>query len=352
LTIVRPLLISCQLLVLLLCTHPLLARQSAPANTMPVSQVLYIAAALLLALLLVLLSIVWRNSNRRLQANKQIEDLTIEIGHLQTELKAQADALVQAQRANKQLKTTFDTRVKERTQQLEEKNYTLRQAHTELAKQKSELEQYAYAISHELKTPLVSIGGFLGFLSKDIAQPERAEMDVKHIKAAHRQMSTALDNLLLFMRIGQKALEKESLPIDELIHDLWKQLKHPDKVRIHFEVMPDMPKVAGNADYLAEALKQLLDNAIKYAAQVEAPAIKVGYLQKEGLGAFFIRDNGPGIPSQYQKKIFVLFERLQQQVPGTGIGLTLAQRIIEWHGGQIWVQSTEGQGATFYFSLQ
>ncbi len=325
--------------------------QEAPGSQLPVSQAASMVAAAILVMVLIIALIIRYNNSQRTRSKKQVAQLQAQISNLEEEARQQAEALKHANRTVKQLKASFDNRVKERTQQLEEKNYELRHTYAQLADQKRELEQYALAIGNELKAPLVSIGGFLGFLTIDLQKPERIFDDVKHIKAAHQQMTEALDNLMLFMRVGQGTLEKTPVHIDALFKDLWKHLKHPSKASTKIEVLPNLPVVDGHAEYLAEAMKQLLDNAIKYVGQVANPKIEVGYVQKEGQGAFYVRDNGPGIPTPYQKKIFKLFERLEQNVPGTGMGLTLAQRIIEWHDGQIWVQSVEGQGATFYFSL-
>ncbi len=215
-----------------------------------------------------------------------------------------------------------------------------------------ELERFTYTVSHDLKSPLVTIRGFLGYLVRDAAAGETEKMrrDVERIEGATATMGRLLDELLELSRIGRMINPPERLDFTELAEqavDLAATKIAEGGVEVHVE--PDLPAVSGDRVRLLEVVQNLLENAIKFMGDQLAPKIVIGARSGD---TFFVRDNGIGIEARYQQKIFGLFERLDQTVEGTGVGLAIVQRIVEFHGGRIWVESEgTGKGATFCFTL-
>lgn len=225
----------------------------------------------------------------------------------------------------------------------------------ELETKNAELEQFTYTVSHDLKSPLVTIRGFLGFLHRDVmaADTARIQSDISHIQDAAARMQRLLDDLLALSRVGRLTNPPQWIPFTTLVHEAINLVAA--KIREHhvtIEIMPDLPDVFVDETRLVEVLQNLLDNAIKFMGDQPHPRIEIGANKADTATAFYVRDNGIGIKPQYHVKIFDLFERLHESIEGTGIGLALAKRIVETHNGRIWVESTSTQpGATFWFTL-
>ncbi|MCI0553865.1 MAG: PAS domain S-box protein [Anaerolineae bacterium] len=225
----------------------------------------------------------------------------------------------------------------------------------ELAAKNTELERFVYTVSHDLKSPLVTIVGFLGYLEDDIAKGdiEALRKDVERIYGAAFKMQDLLKDLLELSRIGRMMNPAEEVSIDALVREaveLTEGRLQERGVEVHIE--PGLPIVYGDRKRLLEVLQNLIDNAAKYMGNQPAPAIQIGQRGLDGgKPAFYVRDNGIGIAPEYHEQIFGLFNKLDPNVEGTGVGLALVKRIIEFHGGRIWVESEAEQGATFYFTL-
>ena len=245
--------------------------------------------------------------------------------------------------------------IEAKNRELEQRAVEIENKNTELQNQNVELERFNYTVSHDLKAPLVTIKGFLGLLRKDIdaQQPEAIERDAAQISDAADKMAQLLEELLELSRVGRQMNVPEKLNLNQLVQEALERVAIQIENRdVEIRIAPDMPTVFGDSGRLLEVFQNLVDNSIKFMGAQEAPCIEIGAQRENGEVHCFVRDNGIGIASEYQDRVFDLFERLDTRVEGTGIGLALIKRIIEVHGGRIWVESeAEGQGATFWFTL-
>ena len=226
----------------------------------------------------------------------------------------------------------------------------------ELAAKNAELERFVYTVSHDLKAPLVTIVGFLGYVEDDFrtGNAEALQKDMERIYRAAFKMQDLLKDLLDLSRIGRMMNESEVVPLNALVDEALELTEGRLAERgVQVLVEPDMPSVYGDAKRLLELVQNLIDNAAKYMGDQPEPRIEIGCRGSEGgKPIFFVRDNGIGIAPEQHERIFGLFNKLDPNVEGTGVGLALVKRIVEYHGGRIWVESAEGKGATFLFSLQ
>ena len=245
--------------------------------------------------------------------------------------------------------------MKARTRALQEEIAQRTQTESELEARNAELERYAYTVSHDLKTPLVTIQGFLGLLEQDAARGDTVRMkrDMDHINTAAGTMYQLLDELLELSRIGRLINPPEEVCLTELAHEAVSLLTGQIKARgVDVEIDPKMPRVFGDRIRLLEVFQNLIGNAVKFMGDQPTPRVEVGARREGAEVVCYVQDNGMGIVSAYHEKIFGLFDRLDQQIEGTGVGLTIVKRIVEVHGGRIWVESEgEDRGATFFFTL-
>ncbi len=225
----------------------------------------------------------------------------------------------------------------------------------ELQNKNAELEQYTYTVSHDLKSPLITIKGFLGMLEKDIVngEIERVKKDVSHISNATGKMSQLLGELLELSKVGRVVGNKEEVSLDVLASEAVNLVGGQiNELGVKVEIIPDLPVMYVDRNRLVEVLQNLIDNAGKYMGKQSDPHIEVGTRQEDGEDIYYVRDNGIGIEPRYYEKIFGLFNRLDQTSDGTGIGLAIVKRIIEVHGGRVWVESEgKGKGSTFCFTI-
>lgn len=225
----------------------------------------------------------------------------------------------------------------------------------QLEDKNAELERFTYTVSHDLKSPLVTINGFLGYLEADVTSNnmERFRHDCARIRDSVNRMHTLLSELLNLSRIGRIVNPSELIPFHDLVIEA-KEIVHGRLTErgVTISIQPDLPIVYGDHPRLTEVVYNLLDNAAKFMGSQTDPQIEVGCAGKEnGFYIFFVRDNGVGIPEELQGRIFGLFDKLDINSEGTGVGLAIVKRVIEVHGGRIWVESKPGKGSTFYFTL-
>jgi signal transduction histidine kinase len=226
----------------------------------------------------------------------------------------------------------------------------------ELEARNAELERFTYTVSHDLRSPLVTIRGFLGYLRQDAASGDltRFDKDITRISNAVDKMQELLNDLLELSRIGRIINPPEDIQFEHIVKESIELISGSlEAGNVTVEVQNDLPTIHGDHIRLVEVMQNLISNAIKFMGDQTAPRIEIGAtgFDKDGKPVFFVRDNGIGIEAQYHERIFGLFNRLDPNVDGTGIGLTLVRRIIEVHNGQIWVESQPGEGATFLFTL-
>jgi len=229
----------------------------------------------------------------------------------------------------------------------------------ELADKNTELETFVYTVSHDLKTPIVTIEGFIGALREDFGDliDENAEKYLNYMSDASRKMEVLINDLLYLSRIGRLPERKGEFSFDDLMKKVLKTLQpHIDESGVTLNVEKGLPLIYGEIERLGQVIENLLSNAVKYMGKENpAPRIDVGVMEQGGQKVFFVRDNGIGIEKHYYSKIFEIFQRLPSGKKiggGTGVGLTIVKRIIEHHGGIIWLESEPGKGTTFYFTLK
>lgn len=225
----------------------------------------------------------------------------------------------------------------------------------QLSEKNAELERFAYTVSHDLKTPLVTIKGYLGMVQKDLREErqERIERDFEFIAEATDTMAQLLEDLLELSRIGRVVNESEAIGLSELFGQVVKLMDLPiEDSGARISVQTQMPFVYVDRQRMAEVAQNLLENALKFTRDSARPEISVSAHEVSGEVVCCVEDNGVGIEPEFQDQIFGLFNRLDQSYDGTGIGLTLVKRIVEVHGGRIWVESSgRDQGARFCFTL-
>jgi signal transduction histidine kinase len=226
----------------------------------------------------------------------------------------------------------------------------------ELESQNEELERFTYTVSHDLRSPLVTIRGFLGYLKQDAVSGDmtRFDKDLARIANAVDKMQSLLNELLELSRIGRITNPPEDVPFGEIIQETADLLSGPlEAGNIRLNIVGKFPVVHVDRLRIVEVVQNLISNSIKFMGDQSRPTIEIGTsgTDMDGKPIFYVRDNGIGIEPKYQERIFGLFNRLDPSIEGTGIGLTLVKRIVEIHGGHIWVESELGKGATFLFTL-
>lgn len=226
---------------------------------------------------------------------------------------------------------------------------------TQLGIRNAELERLTYTLWHELKSPLVTIRGFLGYMDNSIKLQkwEDVQSDILRISKAADKMNLMIVNLLDVLRAGHVMKISEHIVFEEIIQNAIEPLQdNMNKQKIRLEVKSGFPLVRGDRERLTEVVEALVENAIKYMGDQPEPKITIGIRAEKEEQVFYISDNGIGINPAYHERVFNIFEKLNPLSDGTGIGLSLVKRIIEMHGGKIWVESEGvGFGTTFYFTL-
>jgi PAS domain S-box-containing protein len=227
----------------------------------------------------------------------------------------------------------------------------------ELRAKNNELERFTYTVSHDLKAPIITVRGFLGLLEQDAlaGDHERMRADMQRIKDATDRMRQLLDELLELSRIGRLMNPTVTVSVAAIVQEALLQVQGRIEAHgVQIEVLPDLPTVQGDRARLVEVLQNLIDNACKFMGDQPEPRITIGQrgIDRDGKPIVFVQDNGLGIDPQYHDKVFGLFNKLDPKSDGTGIGLALVKRIVEVHGGRIWVESAGPKhGSTFCFSL-
>lgn len=225
----------------------------------------------------------------------------------------------------------------------------------EMEAKNRELEQFTYTVSHDLKSPLITIRGFVGHLLRDMdrGNTKRMREDITRISNAAERMERLLDELLELSRIGHSLNPPEEVQLGAVAQEAARMVAGRLRERgVMLEIAPDLQTVYGDRSRLLQVMQNLLDNAIKFLGSQAHPRVEIGARKTGAETVFYIRDNGVGMDPRYQDKVFGLFEKLDQNSKGTGVGLAIVKRIVELHGGRIWIES-EGlnEGSTFCFTL-
>lgn len=230
----------------------------------------------------------------------------------------------------------------------------LQQTNRELARRNEEVEQFIYTISHDLKSPLVTIQSFLGFLKDDLKSGDHAAVEdsLKRLSAANSRMTDLIGDLLQLSRVGLKKLNFEQINTGHIVSELKESIESELGKDDQMTVTTPLPTLVCDRLKLSQGLDNLLRNAIRYGRSTEHPLhIEISATETDTAHVFTVADNGPGIDPKYHDKIFGLFQRLDSSAGGTGVGLTIVRRVADLHHGTAWVESSPGFGARFSISI-
>ncbi len=239
-----------------------------------------------------------------------------------------------------ELNKTLDKKVLERTAQYESLN--------------KELEAFSFSVSHDLRAPLRAVNSYAQILEEEQKDKlnEDGQLMLKNIKNNGQKMGRLIDDLLAFSRLGRQEIKKVQVNMNELASTAIEELNRLLPNHAAIQLSP-LPEVEGDYTLLYQVMINLVGNAIKYSSKKEKPVITIYAEQKEGKTIFTIKDNGAGFDMRFAEKLFGVFQRLhsEQEFEGNGVGLAIVQRIINKHGGKIWGEGKENEGASFYFTL-
>lgn len=224
----------------------------------------------------------------------------------------------------------------------------------ELTRSNAELEQFSYVASHDLQAPLSTIAGYAQLLEKRCHNQLDAQGNkfIRNIVNSCGRMQALIDDLLEYSRVGRSEKPFDVIDCNLVFEDACANLQLAIRQDRASVTRGDLPRVRGDSFQLLQLFQNLIGNAIKYRSS-EAPMVHVGASRQGDSWVFSVQDNGIGIAEQYHPRIFQLFQRLhsEKQYSGTGIGLAICQRIVDRHGGRLWVESEPNRGSTFYFSI-
>lgn len=233
--------------------------------------------------------------------------------------------------------------VEDRTRDLQNSNQSLR--------------EFAHIVSHDLKEPLRTISGFVTLIKKELAKigVDDADIDdyMRHVSRGTRQMENLISDILDYSKLNIEKSPKEPVAMDDVLSEvksLLAKLIYESEAKIH---VVNMENVTGDRRLLIQLFQNLVTNAIKYAHEDRTPVITIGCSVQDSKVCYYVKDNGMGINEKYFDTIFHAFKRLHSRVnyDGTGIGLAICKKIVDAHRGRIWVDSNEGEGTTFFFTL-
>lgn len=313
---------------------------------------------------------VMRANARRFSRGETLQPLvegTDEIAELDLSFHEMAEAIADGQRNERAFQAT-----------LEKQNAELVTANLDLDHKSSENEMFVYSVSHDLRSPLVNLQGFsreLGTARDSIRKMLEGEMDadsrqraqriidrdisepIHFIQTAVTRLSSIIDALLRLSRVGRIEYRGEAVDLNPVIKRILDAMSGQIAAKGAELVVPPLPPTFGDATALEQVFANLIGNAVNYLDPARPGRVEVGMVEKptgesEGMQVFFVKDNGLGIPDAYLPKVFTIFQRLHGNVaPGEGIGLALVRRMVERHGGRIWVESEEKAGSTFFVAL-
>jgi len=224
-----------------------------------------------------------------------------------------------------------------------------------LAQSNQELERFSYSVSHDLRAPLRAINGYAQALFEDHAA--RLDDEGKRLLTVIRDSAKLggelIDGLLNFSHVGRQALARSPVDLTALAQGVVAELRQTQGPVAVDVVLTPLPSASGDAALLRNVLINLIGNAFKFSAKRAHPMIEIGAQQDGAEVAYYVKDNGVGFDMQYAGKLFGVFQRLHRpdEFEGTGVGLALAQRIVQRHGGRIWAEGKVNEGATFFFTL-
>lgn len=224
----------------------------------------------------------------------------------------------------------------------------------DLKRSNQELEQFAYVASHDLQEPLRMVSSYVQLLARRYKGKLDSDADefINYAVDGANRMKGLINDLLTFSRVGTRGKEFSPVELNSVIEVVLSNLQVAIEENNAVITCDELPKVLADEGQMVQLFQNLIGNALKFRSE-EPPKIHIGIKQEKEDWLFSISDNGIGIDPQFSERIFIIFQRLhtREEYPGTGIGLSICRKIIERHGGRIWVESQPGQGSTFYFTL-
>ncbi len=243
-----------------------------------------------------------------------------------------------------------------------EKVRTLKNLNNELKKEaikledaNNELEAFAYSVSHDLRVPLRAIDGFSRIMIEDYEDKldDEGVRLLNIIRENTKKMGQLIDDILLLSRAGRQEMSISKLDISSLAKNVYREFNQDTQGRNIDFTVEDLPKTRADRALITQVLTNLIGNSIKFTREKENAKINIGFKSDNEDNIYYVKDNGAGFDMKYYDKLFGLFQRLhsQEEFEGTGVGLSIVQRIISRHGGRVWGESEVGNGATIYFSI-
>ncbi|MBI5106671.1 MAG: CHASE3 domain-containing protein [Solirubrobacterales bacterium] len=238
---------------------------------------------------------------------------------------------------------------------LEEAQDRLQEQARDLARSNAELEQFAYVASHDLQEPLRKVASFCQALERRYGDQldDRARQYIDYAVDGAKRMQVLINDLLAFSRVGRLGQEHELVDCGELVEDAKANLGLAlEEAGARVVIEDDLPTLRGDRSLLTLLFQNLIGNAVKFRGDAP-PEVRLSAQKRDGEWLFACADNGIGVAPRYADRIFVIFQRLhhKEEYAGTGIGLAMCRKIVEYHGGRIWLEDHDGPGATFRFTL-
>ncbi|MGK7948675.1 MAG: response regulator [Xenococcaceae cyanobacterium] len=291
-------------------------------------------------------------SLQRMRSHLQIQNSQL---NQEVLIRQQTEAqLKKSQQLLNNLNQELEHRVAERTAELVRAKKQLETVNIELRNTNQELEKFAYIVSHDLQAPLRSLSMFTQLLAQEYREKLDSQADeyISYIAGGAMRMQTLIQDLLTYSRAGKNEQTWVSVNLAEILNQVILNLQAnitENKAEI---TVKNLPTIIANPVEMSQLLQNLIANGIKFRSKVK-PKIEIDTVSHGRRWLISVKDNGIGIEKQYRQQIFQPFQRLHthNQYPGTGIGLTICQKIVERYGGSIWVESVVGKGAIFYFTL-
>jgi len=225
----------------------------------------------------------------------------------------------------------------------------------ELRSVRAEMESFAYSISHDLRAPLVHIGGFVDLLFNHFGSKidEKGRHYLRTIAESTYQMGRMIDDVLALSRVSRAELNRVRIDLHALAQGVVDELRPLAENRMISWLVGELPVVEADPTLMRQVFVQLASNAVKFTRPRDVARIQIGGFRGEHESILFVRDNGVGFSMKHRDKLFGVFQRLHaaSEFEGTGVGLVYVRRIIQRHGGKTWAESAPGEGATFFFSL-